>query len=53
MEDMDINNLLKCLEKLIEQMNTTEEQFQTALFGKQVLTSLDGAGKLVSAPAAG
>ena len=27
-----------------EQKKTTEEQFQTALFGKQILTSLDGAG---------
>lgn len=36
-----------------EQMNTTEEQFQTALFGKSVLTSLDGAGTPASAPAAG
>jgi len=36
-----------------EQMNTTEEQFQTALFGKQVLTSLDGAGTPLSTPPAG
>ncbi|MBU6001411.1 hypothetical protein KQ236_15255 [Lactococcus lactis] len=27
-----------------EQKKTTETQFQTALFGKQILTSLDGAG---------
>jgi phi13 family phage major tail protein len=36
-----------------EQMKTTEEQFQTALFGKQILTSLDGKGTPASSQAGG
>lgn len=36
-----------------EKMKTTEEQFQTALFGKSVLTSLEGAGTPATNPSQG